>query len=293
MFLIRLLPVVVRVHGIDIIVNNAVISDAGVRNTFGTVCSKEQAKPPLVNARASTLQRSLMYGHGEELAVPCPSYVSLYVGLDVSDTEINIPATNIWHLASYDHDANVNANMEAKSYADTPPSILFISPESAKDPLYAQRLPGKSTIEVIALARYEWFDQWKNGVTKKHGADYEKMKRDIGKDLLEALEFHLPQIKGHIAFSEVASPLTVDHYREYFFLGYQCVNCGICASVLILLSCTLHHFSLRVAPNRITYYIYICIHSRKAKGRDVQSGPHSKSLQFCQMYTRITPSDNN
>lgn len=164
-----------------------------------------------------------MYGSGKELTVPCPSYVSLYIGLDVTDAEINIPATNIWHHRSWNHDANFKSNMEANSFAETIPAFLFISPESAKDPLYSQRHPGRSTIEVIALARYEWFEQWKDGTTKKHGAEYEKIKDGIGKELLNALEFHFPQIKGHIAFSEVGSPLTVDHYREYKISSHQLV----------------------------------------------------------------------
>jgi all-trans-retinol 13,14-reductase len=158
----------------------------------------------------------LMYNlkAGEELTTPCPSYVSLYVGLDVNDTDINIPAQNVWHLVSHDHDGEWLKMMEAASYEEIGENapFLFISNESAKDPDYAQRHPNKSTLEVFAPAPAKWFARWQDSATHKHGSDYEKLKERIGQDLLKALIFHFPQIKGHIAFAEVGTPLTVDHY---------------------------------------------------------------------------------
>ena len=95
----------VRVRGVDVMVKKFIVSDAGFRTTFGTIGGHDRAKP-LLSPEASVVQRSLMYDYkaGGELTTPCPSYVSLYVGLDVDDADINIPAQNVWHLASHDHD---------------------------------------------------------------------------------------------------------------------------------------------------------------------------------------------
>ena len=206
----------VRIHGVDVKVNKFIVSDAGFRTTFGTIGDHRNMKPALLSPEASIAQRSLMYDFkaGEESTSPCPSYVSLYVGLDVNDADINIPAQNVWHLASHDHDGEWLKMMESESYEEigVKAPFLFISNESAKDPDYAKRHPGKSTLEVFAPAPAKWFAKWQDSATHKHGSEYEKLKERIGQDLLQILILHFPQIKGHVAFTEVGTPLTVDHY---------------------------------------------------------------------------------
>ncbi|MCG3170938.1 MAG: hypothetical protein CALGDGBN_02509 [Pseudomonadales bacterium] len=50
------------------------------------------------------------------------------------------------------------------------PSISF---PSARDPDYARRHPGTSTIEIVAPAPCEWFDRWKDQPWSKRGEDYD------------------------------------------------------------------------------------------------------------------------
>jgi all-trans-retinol 13,14-reductase len=92
--------------------------------------------------------------------------------------------------------------------ADKTP-FLFISNESAKDPDFPLKHPGKSTSEVIAMVKYDLFKQWEHTSHKLRHADYLEMKDKITESYLEAFYLHFPQARGHVVFTSLGTPLTM------------------------------------------------------------------------------------
>ena len=199
----------VRVHGIDIRVKSFVVSDAGFLTTFGT-----DNDTGLVGADVGAKQRALVQHH----VSPCISDLSLFIGLNKSDNELNLPAQNIWHLSKdygWDHDKAFQAMLhdsspDARNTDHTP--FLFISNESAKDPDFALTHPGKSTSEVIGIVKADIFKQWDNTTHESRGDEYLAMKEKITETYLQAFYLHFPQAKGHVCFTSLGTPLTMNKF---------------------------------------------------------------------------------
>jgi all-trans-retinol 13,14-reductase len=176
-----------------------VISDAGVPNTVDHLLP--EGTPGRETLRA-TLQRT------ERSA----SHVCLYVGLDATDEELGLGRSNLWVYHSPDQDGDL-----ARYLADpeAPLPMVFISFPSAKDPDFANRHPGKATVEVVSIAPYDRFRQWEDTKWMKRGEDYEAIKDELSSRLIEVLEREVPQIAGKIAYSELSTPLSTRHFGGY------------------------------------------------------------------------------
>jgi phytoene dehydrogenase-like protein len=199
----------VRVHGVDVLARKCVVSDAGFTRTFG-------GTEPLVSREAGESQLSLLREKDGKLSLhPSPAFFYLFVGLDGSDEELEVPAQNIWQSKDWDHQSALDELFSKESIADvrvedTP--LVFLSNESAKDPDYQKRHPGKSTVTLIAWTKSEWFNAWKNTTHGHRGEDYEKVKAEMEKFLLGVLYKHFPKTKGRVAFTELGTPLSTNKY---------------------------------------------------------------------------------
>ena len=158
-----------------------VISDAGARNTFHRLVRTPQP----IREDLQKIPSSM-------------AYLSLYVGVEQSAAELGLSGANLWICPSFDHDANAKRFLENPS-AEFP--LLFISFPSAKDPEFAQRYPGRATIEVVTLASYDWFARWESTRWKKRGTDYDEFKRELAARLQGELEKHVPAVRGKIGYA--------------------------------------------------------------------------------------------
>ena len=175
-----------------------VVSDAGVANTFGRLLGPEP--PAWARARLSAVSPSV--GH-----------VCLYLGLNGSARELDLPRTNLWIYPGYDHDANV-----ARYLADrnAPLPAAYVSFPSAKDPDWDRRHPGRATVEVVGFAPYEWFEPWRDAPWRRRGPEYEGLKAQLQERLLDAALRHVPQVGlGRIAHAELSTPLSTRHFAGY------------------------------------------------------------------------------
>ncbi|MEW5741673.1 MAG: NAD(P)/FAD-dependent oxidoreductase [Myxococcota bacterium] len=175
-----------------------VISDAGVANTFGRLLPEEARPARLMKALAGV--------------TPSLSYLCLYLGYPQTDAELGLGATNLWLYPDEHHDRNVE-RFEADPEAPFP--VVYCSFPSAKDPDFQRRHPGHATIDVITMARWDWFSRWKDTRWKKRGADYEALKERFTRRLLDALETRLPQLKGKAAHVELSTPVTTTHFAGH------------------------------------------------------------------------------
>ena len=178
----------------------AIISNAGAANTFGR----------LLRGR-STGDPTPFIGEG---VGPSTAHVCLYVGLNASDADLNIPRHNLW---IYDR-AFFNREPDAVLPAADPlrgDGITYISFPSAKDPAFPDHSPNRATIQVIAPCAYAALAQWEGTRWARRGDDYLEWKRKVSERLLKVLLHELPQLAGHVAYSELSTPLSTEHFSAH------------------------------------------------------------------------------
>lgn len=176
-----------------------VVSDAGVRNTFGRLLEPAAARQAGFDASSPALRPSI--GH-----------LGMYIGLKGRAEEFGLPKSNHWLFPDNDPDAAYARFVEDP---DAPFPVVFISYPSAKDPDFERRHPGRSTIEIVAPAPYEWFERWRGTTWGKRGDDYEALKERLAARMLEALYRRMPQLQGHIDYYEVSTPLSTEWFGGY------------------------------------------------------------------------------
>jgi len=141
------------------------------------------------------------------------SHVSLYIGLEGTTEELELGKANYWiYPDDYDHDLTLSKFLQNPE-ENFP--VIYISFPSAKDPEWDKRYPGKSTIEIITIAPYKWFNKWEDTRWKKRGDDYEALKEQFAHRMLKYLYDKEPQVKGKIDFYELSTPLSTRHFANY------------------------------------------------------------------------------
>jgi len=176
-----------------------VISSVGARLTFG------QLLPPA--------QREA-HGYAEKLTKVKASgaTLTLFLGFKGSAAELKLPKTNLWIYPGPGHEANVEA---FRNNPDAEFPLVYISFPSAKDPEWDRHYAGKSTVQVITMAPYEWFERWRGSTWQQRGGDYEDFKSRLTERLLAVLYQHMPQLEGRLDFGELATPLSTEWFHLY------------------------------------------------------------------------------
>jgi all-trans-retinol 13,14-reductase len=176
-----------------------VISAVGARLTFGQLLPEAQ--------RAK-------HGYVDKLSQVRASFSSLtlFLGFKGSAAELKLPKTNLWIYPSPDHDANLARYM---ADPEAPFPLVYVSFPSAKDPEWDRHYPGKSTVQVITGARYDWFARWSGTTWQQRGGEYEAFKQKLQDRLLAALYAQMPQLEGKLAFGELATPLSTEWFHLY------------------------------------------------------------------------------
>ncbi|MBX9754296.1 MAG: NAD(P)/FAD-dependent oxidoreductase [Pseudomonadaceae bacterium] len=141
---------------------------------------------------------------------PSAATLCLYAGFKGSAAALGLPKTNYWVYPSFDHDQNVST---FKSDAGAPMPLIYMSFPSAKDPSWDARFPNKATVEIVAATQPQLFAQWQGSTWGKRGDDYEAFKAQLTEHLLETLYRHQPQLRGHLDFCELATPLSTEWFQ--------------------------------------------------------------------------------
>ena len=140
-------------------------------------------------------------------------HLSLYIGLKHTAEELNLPKANYWiYPNGTNHDKAIADFLE--DYNNEFP-VVYISFPAAKNPKFLEKYPGRSTIEIITVAKYEWFKEWENTKWKKRGDEYDVLKEKLAQRLLEHLYKYEPQLRGKIDLYELSTPITTKHFCNY------------------------------------------------------------------------------
>jgi all-trans-retinol 13,14-reductase len=177
-----------------------VISGAGYLNTVEHLLSSDVTEAQGMKIPSNRIPRS-------------GAHVCLYLGFKQTAEELSMPKANHWlYPESPDHDENVRLFLEDRS---APLPLTYISFPSAKDPDWDNRYPGRSTVEAITLAPYEWFADWEGTRWMKRGDDYLAFKQEFTDRLLHELFRVEPQLKGHVDHCELSTPLSTAHFSGH------------------------------------------------------------------------------
>lgn len=183
----------------DAIRADKVVSSVGARLTFGELLPEAQRQA---------------HGYAEKLSQVKASgaTMTLFLGFKGSARELNLPKTNLWIYPSADHEGNVE---RFRKDGNAPFPLVYVSFPSAKDPEWDAHYPGKSTVQVITMAPYEWFERWRGTTWNQRGADYEAYKETFTQRLLAELYRQMPQLEGRLDIAELATPLSTEWFHLY------------------------------------------------------------------------------
>lgn len=188
-----------------------IVSSCGARTTLLKLLSPhDQERVGSVIKALNTHEDVVAQADGRTSGLePSICMVCLFVGLDQDDSVLKLPATNFWRFPSWDHDANMASFMDDSSL---PLPGVFVSTSSSKDCDWKRRHPGVSTVQVLAPVKYDWFIQYESSSLQNRGSEYNKLKDQWTDRLLEHLYNQFPQVKGHVMFTEISTPITNNHF---------------------------------------------------------------------------------
>ena len=193
----------VRMSNGDEILSQHVISAAGLHNTYGKLI------PDAVGTRLKLRDKLSAFK-------PSVAHLGLYIGLHGTDKDLQLEQANKWVYQDYDHDASLAKFMaQPAPNKNTESPLNYISFPSSKDPAWDSHYPGKSTIDVISLAPFEWFKKWADKPWKSRGGDYDDLKSMLAEKLLADVYKHAPQARGKVDYFELSTPLSTAHFSNY------------------------------------------------------------------------------
>ncbi|WP_303316722.1 NAD(P)/FAD-dependent oxidoreductase [Flavivirga abyssicola] len=174
----------------------SVISNVGVNNTFNQLLSEKAKHYCKFNIKD---------------VKPATGHMCLYIGLNKSSADLNLPKHNVWYYA---HE-NTDELIEKATLSEAPNNFAYISFPSAKDPEWDIKNSQKSTIQAMSVGHYNWFSEYENQPWMKRELAYKKLKVDFETTMLNRLYHLFPQLKGHVIETEVSTPLSTKHFSNY------------------------------------------------------------------------------
>jgi all-trans-retinol 13,14-reductase len=176
-----------------------IVSNAGALNTYKNLIPKPSYDQHQLDKELKQLDSST-------------AHVCLYIGIKESPEALKLPTGNLWLYPHNDHDRAIT---EFRQDIAAPLPVVYISFPSAKDPVWSEHFPGRSTVEIIAPMPYEMFAKWQDDRWQKRGDEYEVLKEQLTERLLNYLYEQRPQLRGKIDYTELSTPLSTKHFTRY------------------------------------------------------------------------------
>ncbi|RKE23296.1 NAD(P)/FAD-dependent oxidoreductase [Streptomyces sp. TLI_171] len=168
-----------------------VVSAAGAHHTYRTLLPQRAAADA---DRLDAMRRGF-------------PFVVLFLGLDGDPAELDLPRQNLL-VTDGDCDAFFDGTGGRTSGA-------FLSFACAKDPTWTARHPGRSTGEILAYVNPELFAPFHGSRWRDRDPAYLALKAELTTHLLDRLHHHLPRTRGRVAFHELGTPLSAEHFTAW------------------------------------------------------------------------------
>lgn len=195
-----------RAIGVDVRVNgkssairfNArlIVSDAGAWNTFQKLLA-QSIKLPIRDELKDLVSTEF----------PAATTATLYLGLNRDPRNLGFKGENYWIFESLDHEAMLTGQdqlLDGKTHG------CYLSFPSLKNPLAQHH-----TAEIIAPLSYSCLEKFRNEPWRRRSLRYQEMKAAISKALLASVEASFPGFGATVAFSELSTPLTIEHFTDH------------------------------------------------------------------------------
>ncbi|MBI2566742.1 MAG: NAD(P)/FAD-dependent oxidoreductase [Candidatus Schekmanbacteria bacterium] len=139
------------------------------------------------------------------------SALSLFLAADYDVRAAGLDSGNYWYNSTADLEAAYRFALDSGTFAegdDFPGAFLTVT--TLKDPT---KLHGaRHTMEAFTFVPYDPFKAWAHSRFGNRPESYKVLKEELTVRMLRTLEHLLPGISRTVAFSELGTPLTNEHY---------------------------------------------------------------------------------
>ena len=130
--------------------------------------------------------------------------LTLYLGLKDSPQRLGFQSENHWIHTTYDHNEIVFAPPIDANHA---PQFCYLTFPSLKNAAAKAH-----TAEIIVAGNYDFFLEWQGKPWKRRGSDYAELKAQIAESIIALVDRHYPGFRDLIEYTELATPLTFEHF---------------------------------------------------------------------------------
>lgn len=141
---------------------------------------------------------------------PSPAHLCLNLGFKGDLRAAGASSANKWFYETWDteHTAWDIATKSALA------PVLYTSFPSLKDPAHAPGPEQLHTGEVVTFVPYSIFERWSGSRWMRRGEEYEKLKEELGRRMLEQLLGHMPALRPLVAYHELSTPLSTESFTR-------------------------------------------------------------------------------
>lgn len=182
--------------------------DSGEEIRAGAVISAAGALPTLARLLPPA-EREAAWARSIAALRPSPCHLCLYIGFKGDIRKAGAGAANKWFYETWSKDGQT---WDFAREAEAP--VLYTSFPSLKDPNHDPGPEELHTGEVVTFVPYDAFAQWRDGRWRRRGGDYESLKKELEEKLLAQLLRHLPALRPMVAFTELSTPLSTEHFTR-------------------------------------------------------------------------------
>ena len=167
-----------------------------------------------VRATAERLLPALNAPWVQEVAKmpPAPAHVCLYIGFKGDIRSAGASGANQWFYEVWDSEAQDWDVSNPDALGDAP--CLYCSFPSLKDPEHDAGPEQIHTGEIVTFVPWAAFEKWRTQRWRNRDVDYETFKKQISEKLLEQLLRHMPGLRPFVAYTELSTPITTEHFTR-------------------------------------------------------------------------------
>lgn len=173
-----------------------IVSDAGAANTYLKLIPSDYPIPFRESLRQFVQKHSSI------------TNVTLYLGLSKDPRMFGFRGENHWFYEGIDHNATYQKRQQWITAERVPQ--CYLSFPSLKDPQARAH-----TAEIIAFVSYDTFQPWQTQPWLHRDEEYQRLKSRISQMLIAEVERHYPGFTNLIAFHELSTPLTNEHFTAH------------------------------------------------------------------------------
>ncbi len=162
-----------------------------------------------VNRLLPERERGAKWARSISQLAPSPCHVCLYVGFKGDIRKAGATAANKWFYETWSRDG---VSWDVGREDEAP--VLYTSFPSLKDPHHDPGPEELHTGEIVTFVPYDSFARWQDGRWRKRGEDYEALKKRLADQLLAQLLKHMPELGPMVAFAELSTPLSTEHFTR-------------------------------------------------------------------------------